>query len=210
LKKNRTLGIVSSLVGLAVLIVLFRFNRDTRYGEHYLIANYIGLLLVPMLFIFLVARDEPARFGFCLGDSWKAWWPTILLYAGVLVLLLPASRMSDYQARYPLEGIGVAGTLPSFVFYEARWALYFFCWEFFFRGFLLSGLQRFMGWWAVPVQALAFGIMHLGKAPTEFIAAFPAGIILGMLAVRSKSFLPGFLLHLAAALTFDVLIIWAR
>ena len=210
MKKSRNIGILSALVGLAVLVVLFRFNRNTYYGEHYLIANYIGLLWVPMLFIFFVARDEPARFGFCLGDSWRAWWPTLLLYAGVLVLLVPASRMPTFQHFYPVEGRQVASTLPGFVFYEARWGLYFFCWEFFFRGFLLFGLHRFIGWWAVLLQALAFGIMHFSKVRMEFMVAFPAGIILGMLALKSKSFLPSFVLHFAAALTFDILVIWAR
>jgi membrane protease YdiL (CAAX protease family) len=210
LKKGRNIGILTTLVGLAVLVALFRFNRSTPYGEHYVVGNLIGLLWVPMLFIFFVARDEPARFGFCLGDSWKAWWPTLLLYAGVLVFLVPASRMGMYRDFYPLEGRAVVSTWQSFVFYEARWGLYFFCWEFFFRGFLLFGLHRFIGWWAVLLQALAFGIMHFGKVPTEFVAAFPAGIILGMLALRSKSFLPSFVLHFAAALTFDVLVIWTR
>lgn len=210
MKKGKNTAILGTFIALAILFVLFRFNRNNFYGEHYIIGNVIGLLFVPMLYIFFVARDEPDRYGFCLGDSWKSWWMTLLLYAGVLILLIPGSRISSFHSFYPLEGREVASSLGRFAFYEARWGLYFFCWEFFFRGFLLFGLNRLVGWWAVILQAVPFAIMHYGKVPMEAIAAFPAGIILGVLALRSKSFVPSFVLHFAAALTFDVLVIMAK
>jgi uncharacterized protein len=209
LKKGRNSGILTSTVAAILLVALFRFNVTARVGEHYLIVNYMALLFIPMLYIFLVARDEPERFGFCLGNSMRALWPTLFIFGALLVLLLPASRMPHFRMSYPLER-GHTATLPDFVFYEVRWGLYFFCLEFFYRGFLLFGLSRFIGWWAVIVQALAFTAIHYGKIPIEVAASLPAGIILGMLALRSKSFLPCFLLHWAVAVTLDVLVIWGR
>jgi hypothetical protein len=44
----------------------------------------------------------------------------------------------------------------------------------------------------------------------EFYGSFVAGIALGWLAVRGRSFLPCFALHWAIAFTFDVLVIQAR
>jgi membrane protease YdiL (CAAX protease family) len=52
--------------------------------------------------------------------------------------------------------------------------------------------------------------MHYGKPHIEMIVSFPAGLILGLLALRAKSFLPCFVLHFAAALTFDILVIGSR
>lgn len=209
MRRNRTITILTAVIGAAILTFLFRFNLRNPFGEHYLLVNSMLLLWLPMLAIFFVAREEPSRFGFALGESWSAWWPTLLLFAGILVLEIPASRMAEFQRYYPLER-ETSYSWQAFLFSEAKWGMYFFCWEFFFRGFLLFGLQRAIGWWAVLVQAIAFGIMHWTKVPAEFILSFPAGIILGALALRARSFLPCFLLHWSAAVAFDLLVIWSR
>ncbi|MDO8682526.1 MAG: CPBP family intramembrane metalloprotease [Armatimonadota bacterium] len=206
--KNKTIAVLTVLVGAAIVVALMRFNMSNYFGEHYILVNTIGLLWVPMIFIFLIARDDPSRFGFSMSSG-KAWFPTLLLFAGVMVFLVPASRMDVFQMRYPLDPMAMRSP-QDFLFAEVKWGLYFFCWEFFFRGFLLFGLHRAIGWPAVIVQALAFGVMHYGKPTPEFIVSFPAGIILGLLALRSRSFFPCFLLHWASAVTFDVLVIWAR
>ena len=50
---------------------------------------------------------------------------------------------------------------------------YMFCWEFFFRGFLLFGLQksRLGAWGAVIVQALLFALLHWSLCPRRLQAA---------------------------------------
>ena len=90
---------------------------------------------------------------------------------------------------------------------------YMFCWEFFFRGFLLFGLQksRLGSWGAVIVQALLFALLHWSSDPNaskplaEVASALPGGIILGILALRTRSFVYGFLAHWAISLTLDVI-----
>jgi membrane protease YdiL (CAAX protease family) len=93
---------------------------------------------------------------------------------------------------------------------ELSYGMYMFCWEYFFRGYLLLGLFRSIKWWAIIPQAVAFGLLHYGKPTTEIIASFGAGIILGVMAVYAKSFVPGFVLHWTAALTFDFLVVAGR
>jgi membrane protease YdiL (CAAX protease family) len=89
------------------------------------------------------------------------------------------------------------------------YGLYLFCWEFFFRGFLLFGLSRSLGpWVAVFAQMIAFGVMHHGKP--EFLGSFVSGAALGILALRSKSFMPCFVLHWTISILFDVLAIMAK
>jgi membrane protease YdiL (CAAX protease family) len=209
--KGRLSGILIALVGAGVVAWLWRFNKVTPYGEHYLVVNILALLWVPMMFIFLIAKDDPGRYGFTFSSAdWKrSWLPTLLLFAGVMVFLLPASRMQSFQQYYPIDPMATT-SLNAFIFFELSYGLYLFCWEFFFRGFLLFGLQKSIGWAAVLPQAIAFGLLHYGKPTPEFIVSFPAGIILGLLALRGRSFFPCFLLHWASALTFDLLVIWAR
>ena len=72
------------------------------------------------------------------------------------------------------------------------------CEEFAFRGFILSGLERGNGTRsAVLMSALLFGFMHvLLSLFQQLFNATLLGIVLGYLAVRSRSILPGIVFHL--------------
>ena len=63
-----------------------------------------------------------------------------------------------------------------------------------FRGFILSGLRRRhppMG--AILISAILFGAFHLN--PYQFPNAVALGVVLGMLALGSRSILPGIVFH---------------
>lgn len=204
---------------------LHYFNRAASSYNQYVVGNLVGIFWVPMLSILLLFREEPARFGLTLGESRRLWLIVVLLFAGLLVLMIPASRWQVFQDYYPIfrqfapEFGVVFSSYPKtnpwviapwlMIFAEVSYGMYLFCWEFFFRGYLLFGLARAIGSWAVIVQAVAFGFLHLGKPIPEVVASFVAGILLGWIAVKARSFIPCFLLHWAAALTFDVLVISA-
>jgi len=214
---------VVAAVGAAIVYALFRFNYGPYSGNYamYLIVNMIGLIFVPMLTIFLVFRADAGDFGFAPSASRKIWMWTVALFVGLFVLMLIASHWPRYQAYYPIfkrfsefayifESANPFAAAPWMMLYaEVSYGLYMFCWEFFFRGYLLFGVQRALGSVAaVVLQAAAFGLMHYGKP--EMIPSFGAGIILGILALRAKSFVPGFMLHWAASVCFDLLIVAAR
>jgi membrane protease YdiL (CAAX protease family) len=93
---------------------------------------------------------------------------------------------------------------------QMSYGLYMLCWEFFFRGYLLFGMLRSIGWSAVLVQAAAFGLLHLGKPVTEQVASYIAGVVLGIIALNAKSFVPCFSLHWLASISFDLLVVANR
>jgi sodium transport system permease protein len=69
------------------------------------------------------------------------------------------------------------------------------CEEVAFRGFILSGFNRNNRvWLAIGLSAAAFGLMHM--IPQQVFNAALLGLVLGLLAVRSNSLLPGILFHL--------------
>ena len=223
--KNRFVTVVVALVGAAVVAALFHFNRAATSYNQYLVGNLIGLFWLPMLTILLVFREEPDRFGFTLGGSNRVWLTAIALFGGLLILMLPASRWPAFQGYYPLfrqypefapafagyPRVSPWSAAPWLMVYaEASYGMYLFCWEFFFRGYLLLGLARSIGWPAILVQAAAFGLLHFGKPPAEVASSFGAGIILGIMALNARSFVPCFVLHWAASLTFNLLVIAGR
>jgi sodium transport system permease protein len=136
-----------------------------------------------------------------------------LLSAAVLVLLLVlplADLSSSLLDQFP--DVKKAETTPLAELMQAvqrgegaqgpSWALPLVlvllapaCEELAFRGFILTGLrQRFHPWTAILLSSLLFAVSHLNVF--QFVPTFILGVILGLVATRSRSVLPGMLFHL--------------
>ena len=209
MNKGRTVPILVLIVGAAIVVALYHFNQGIHSYEEYLVTNVAALFWLPLMLILIAMRQEPSSFGFALGDVKYGYRWAAMLFAVLIPFLIIAARIPEFQKCYPLQKQAV-NDLQYFAYFELTYGMYLFCWEFFFRGFLLFGLFRMFGVWSVFIQAAAFGIMHIGKPAPEVAASFGAGVILGFLALRAKSFVPGFALHWAAAVLFDVLIILGK
>lgn len=74
--------------------------------------------------------------------------------------------------------------------------------ELFFRGLMLSTLQRLVSdWLAIVISALLFAMVHWSWP--EFISLFSVGVIYGWLTIKSNSLIPALLAHVIHnALTF--------
>ena len=81
--------------------------------------------------------------------------------------------------------------------------IYMFSWEFIWRGFMLFGLKEKFGYYAVLMQMLPFVILHNGKPAPETFSAIIGGIALGILALRTNSFLYGVFVHMGIMLLID-------
>jgi membrane protease YdiL (CAAX protease family) len=156
----------------------------------------------PLLALRLL-REPAAEYG--LGPG--RWRQGLLLGGALLAFMVPvvlvAARFPAFARRYPLAPAAATGW-PLFAAYEAGYALYFVGWELAFRSFLLFGLYRRIGLLAVYVQALPFAILHVGKPEAEALGSLLAGVALGYLALRTRSFWWGALLHAAVAFTMDL------
>lgn len=206
MRRNSWIAVIVFIMSSVTCAALYSFNLHHFVDNEYLVINIAALLWLPMLFIFFVIRQEPTSFGFGLGDPKRGYKLAAVLFVLLLPILIYASRRPDFQSYYPIDR-SATNSLADFLRFELIYGMYLFCWEFFFRGFMLFGIARWIGVWSVFIQAIAFGIMHLTKVPAEAAASFAAGIILGVMALKSKSFMPCFVLHWAVAVTFDVLIV---
>ena len=237
---DRATGWGTFLVGAVVTAYLFFTNKDPKPLEIYWFINTGLCLWVPLVTILLFLRQEPSQFGLTRGDRRLGLkWTLISWVAMVLVLAVAVSIPSlhaQFQQQYLTNrlsedlgdtrygGSGVGPVFRSFdhhvnlkalLYYELAMGYYMFCWEFFFRGFLLFGLQksRLGAWGAVILQAITFTLLHWYPDPTaskplaEVASALPGGIILGILALRTRSFVYGFLAHWAISLTLDLILL---
>jgi membrane protease YdiL (CAAX protease family) len=202
-------SITCLLVGAAIVAFLTRFNHHSFMGEEYLVVNVTWLLFVPFLLIFFLFREPAERFGFRLPEN-GAGRIALVFFLLMVPFLIGASRFQNFQNYYPLY-YRAAYDWNALFYWELVYGFYMFCWEFFYRGFLTFGLSRAFGVTvAIGLQTIAFGLMHYGKPTPEFIGSFIAGIALGWLAVRGKSFLPCFVLHWVISVSFDLLAIHTK
>ena len=148
--------------------------------------------------------------------------PVVVLAACAVAALVGAASLRNPQlaAFYPYARpytLQLAGSPTGVAAHALAYlCLYYLPWELTFRGALLFPLLPRPGAGAGGVllaatpQALASTLMHVGHPAAELAAAFPFGLALGMLAVRTGSLLPGLFIHAAAGIALDVAIIVTR
>ena len=160
------------------------------------------LILFPPLIMAVMLTSSPGR---TLRLAWPPW--RYFLLAGALALALNpvvAELGAIVQRWFPISSalteslnqlmssssnlwisVGVFALLPAV------------CEEFAFRGFILSGLEhqrRTRS--AILLSALMFGFLHvLLSLFQQLFNATLLGIVLGLLAIRSRSLLPGIFFH---------------
>lgn len=159
-------------------------------------------IALPLLCIILLLRDSPREYGYRAPEPGHG-RPYLLLYLLMLPVLAAASFLPGFQATYPLYAR--ANEPLHFVLYQLPYALRFASVEAFFRGFLLFALYRRLGYYAVPLMTVPYCMIHFGKPLGETLGSIAAGLVLGFLALRSRSWVPGALLHWSIAVTMDVL-----
>lgn len=204
-------GFFRTLVGNA----LDQHPWNATFGHFWWFASSIALYLVMPLILAVATRGSfNERYGFQLGD-----WRAGLLITGLfLAVMLPAtyvaSTLSAFKGIYPLAGngaylasIGGGKTEKSwalFLTYEAAYFSYFIAWEFLFRGWMIHGIAPKWGRGpAIMLQMAPFAVMHLGKAELEALGSIIAGVALGLLSLRTRSFWYGALIHGVVALWMD-------
>jgi membrane protease YdiL (CAAX protease family) len=166
------------------------------------LATLVLFLAVPVAL--LRAMGEPlSEYGLGLGRvrlgaAWAGGLAALMIPAAVV-----AARFPAFASHYPLAK-GALASWAGFVRYELAYALYFVGWEAFWRGFLLFGLYRRIGVASVWVAALPFAMAHLNKPEAEGFGSIAACIALGYLALRTRSFWWGALLHAAVAVSMDL------
>ena len=158
----------------------------------------------PIIFIRFVCKKNLGDYGVKLKGVFSLWWMYILMLAVMLPIVIVASRSDGFQATYPFfEPLPNEPLWPRFWIWEVAYFLQFVGLEFFFRGFLLHGIRRRFGAYAIFVMMVPYCMIHFGKPMPETFAAILAGIILGFMSLKTRSIWMGAALHVTVALAMD-------
>jgi membrane protease YdiL (CAAX protease family) len=170
-------------------------------------ATYALLPLIAWKVLFPRDRllDLGLRAGATRGDLRAYAW-CLLAVAPVVAL---ASREPEFAAYYPFYSLASRSRLDLAV-WEALYVAQFFALEFFFRGFLLAATRASLGAGAIFAMCVPYCMIHYGKPYLEANAALVAGVVLGTLAMRTRSIYGGFVVHVVVALGMDALALTRR
>lgn len=165
--------------------------------------------LVAPLLCCLVMRRSPREYALKLRGALKG-WP---FYLGMYLLILPgillASQLESFQSSYPFYRLASDEPLwPRFFAWQLLYAWQFLVLEFFFRGFMVHGLKRSCGFYAIFVMTVPYCMIHFGKPPLETIGSIFAGVALGAMSLGTRSIWLGAALHIAVAWTMDAAALW--
>lgn len=169
------------------------------------LACFAAYLVVPALLLRVLRPGEPLS---SFGLSWSGLRgherTYLLLFVATLPLIVLASTRPAFLETYPFYRHAGRSSV-DFVAWEVLYALQFVSLEFFFRGFLLHTLKRDLGAYAVFVAVVPYCMIHFQKPLPEALGAIVAGLVLGTLSLRTGSVLGGAAVHVAVAVTMDVL-----
>jgi membrane protease YdiL (CAAX protease family) len=228
-------GLVASVTfffGACIATFLFFANPYLGSFETYRLVNCGLLFWLPYMVITFFLKPDVQQFGLTRGDlrfGLRAVGLGLLPMIFVLVIVSLQPNFRDYYGNALAQPLGIADYAAraywnpqvkslGLIYYELGQGFYFFCWEFFFRGFLLFGLSRAKrvgSAGAVILQAIVFATLHwsivpgASKPPLEIASALVGGLILGWLALRTRTFLYGFVIHWAISIILDLLLVFS-
>lgn len=209
------------ILGYATLtvIILEYFGRPEFFRSQFpgLVREHFGLypqlwwaiwtfvlfLLVPAVIVKTVFKERLRDYGINLKIKRQYYAIYLGLFLIALPLVIYTSTRADFRAIYPFFRGAFSAPVSDIVIWETAYLSSFVALEFFFRGFLVLGLEKNFGKLAIWVALVPYVMLHFHKPTLEAFGAIFTGLVLGELAQRSRSILGGAFVHVAVASTMD-------
>lgn len=190
----------------------FRLDKYDSYFSHlfWVLTRVVGYVLIPLpLWKLLFRKDSLLDMGLRTRGFFRHAW----IYVACLVVIVPVvflvSRQAEFATYYPFYRNSSRSWFDLLI-WEAAYFAQFFALELFFRGFMLGALKRTMGSAAIFVMLVPYCMIHYGKPYMEAQGAIIAGLVLGALAMKTRSIYAGFLVHVTVAGLMDGLALASR
>lgn len=193
----------------ATWLKLDRFDELYAYGW-WCFSRSIGYVAFPLIcWKFLFPNDSLLDMGLRVRGFVSHLWIYGACLGIVVPVMLIVAQQPDFGSYYPFYKQS-SRSIFDFLAWEAMYWVQFFSLELFFRGWMVGALRRAFGSAAIFVMALPYCMIHYGKPYLEAHGAIVAGVVLGSLAMRTRSIYAGFLLHITVAVSMDLLSLYKR
>jgi uncharacterized protein len=187
------------------------FEQFQNYSDPYLleylywfIGDFFTFFILGIIIIKFGFKEKLSDYGLQLGDIKIGLSFSLLFLLVMIIFIWFVSATPAFAEKYPHLSSAKSDWNTLFI-YEAGMLLYMFAWEFIWRGFMLFGLEKKFGGYAVLMQMIPFVILHNGKPFLETFGAIFGGIALGILALRTRSFYYCVVTHIGVMFSIDVI-----
>lgn len=171
---------------------------------YWALCSFFFYLLVPVSLIKWGFKENISEYGL----SFSGFLSGFKLYLIFLLVMLPlvwiVSYTDSFQHTYPFYKTEYNNaSFKHLLIWEIFYFLQFVGLEFFFRGFMVHALKKQFGFYSIFVMMIPYCMIHFGKPLPETIGAIFAGVLLGVLSLKSNSIWLGVLLHFSVAIAMD-------
>tara|TARA_Y100001934_G_C12202995_1_gene702209 strand:- start:34 stop:885 length:852 start_codon:yes stop_codon:yes gene_type:complete len=154
-------------------------------------------------------RTMALDLGLGVKGALQHWRIYLFFYVIMLVIMFVVSDVEAFQKYYPFYK-GAGRSMTHFVAWELLYLPTFIAVEFFFRGVLIFPFAARLGAYSILIPIMPYCMIHFGKPVQETIGAIVAGLLLGALALATRSIWLGVAIHVSVALTMDLLSLWRK
>lgn len=181
-------------------------NELVLLSQVYTSASFLLLLvIVPCVFHLVAPLPGPNPYGLStanFGANMTRYYPLLLIMLPIVWIACGTPNFNEFYPLYKPE------TLAMFFVYEAIYLTQFFAVEFFYRGYCLFRFERIAPGVAVFIMVIPYALLHIHKPFPEAMGSIVAGLVLGTLALKSRSIWPGVLTHCTVAFSADFFSLW--
>ncbi len=173
------------------------------------LSAFVILFALPFLIGLFIDKHKPKELGLGLGD-WRFGLRWSAIFLGIMLPVVFIVSFSDaFAHKYPLAR-GALISSEAFLVWQGLSFLYFIGWEFYFRGYMLFSLHKYLGAIAVFIPMIPFVILHSNKPLPEALGAIFVAELLCIFALRAGSFWYGMVVHWMINTAMDVAAVWQR
>ena len=183
------------IIGMAAvcLLLLMRFPTQEENLFQQYVSGLAFLAFIPFLYIRIILKKGLKDFGLQSGNVRKGIFWTAVSFVISFLLVFLAQKYLGLSEKYGAPQLIFSG-FARFLLYAflitAPWAALY---EFFFRGFILFGTEKNIGYWAVILQFAMFALMvAFFKDPMSMIFYVIAAPFSGIIAYQSRSLIYSF------------------
>ena len=192
-------------------LMLHHDNAQLHQLTHWAACIILFYFISPILFVVFVLKEPLTEYGLAIHFSWDSYKPYFFMLLGMIPIIGYFSGTQSFLAGYPFYTVERSEQLyPNFVIWQFLYFLQFIALEFMFRGFLLHGIKRKFGFYAIFVMMIPYCMIHFGKPMAETFGAIVAGIVLGIMSLKTKSIWPGVILHYGVAILMDLSVLYRK
>ncbi len=166
--------------------------------------------LPAFLYWLAVDRKETGLYGFTLKSfSLRPYFLILMIMTPAVFFFSGAGDFLHAYPRYRLANLPADGAnLPCLLLFELCYGLAYVSVEFYFRGFMVMALGRYLGAGGIVPVSVVYCFIHFQKPLAEAASSFFGGLALGIISFYGGSIYGGIIVHLGTAWLMEAAALW--